>query len=74
MKVTCMPISCQFLILAIYRKSLLFQFSGLCLHMQLPNLTGDQKGRISSWKNGHILLKSVALNLSFQDEGHLCAD
>ena len=39
--------------------------------MQLPILTGVQKGRISGWKNVHTLLKSVVLKLNFQDEGHL---
>ena len=56
-----------FFILPIYRKYLFFKFLTWDLRMHLAILTGVQLGRISGWKNGHILLKSVVLKLNFED-------
>ena len=42
--------------------------------MDIPILTGVQKGHISSQKSPHILLKNLVLNLYFQHEGYLYAN
>ena len=38
--------------------------------MDIPNLTGVQKGHISDKKSPHNLLKNILLKLYFQHEGH----
>ena len=62
-----------FFILAIYRKCLLFHSFVWGLRIQLPILTGFQKGRIKKdgWRNVHILLKSVLLKLTFHNADYL---
>ena len=43
--------------LTIYHKSLLFQFLGCGIRIQIPILTEVEKARIGGWKDGHFLLK-----------------
>ena len=66
--------NCLFFILTVYRIYLLFQFF---LHLWYTythsHPSRGSKGRISGWKNCHILLKNVLLRLNFQDEGHFYA-
>lgn len=42
--------------LTIYHKSLLFQFLGCGIRIQIPILTEVEKARIGGWKDGHFLL------------------
>ena len=65
--------NCFFYIRTTYYKCLLFEFwtRGICMH--IPILTGVQKGPISGWKNGHILVKKLLLKRNFEDAGHLSA-
>ena len=44
---------CLFYILTFYHKLLLFQFLGRRICLQIPILTGVQKGHVSLWKSGH---------------------
>ena len=60
--------NCLFCILTIYRKCLLFHFLGCGIKMHIPIVTQAQKGRMSSWKYGYILLKRLLLKFNFQDE------
>ena len=63
-----------FYVLTIYRKCLIFQFLSRGMRMHIPILVGVQKGRISRWKNGYILLKKLLLKCNFEDAGHFSAD
>ena len=62
-----------FYILAIYRKCLLFQFSGVGTHMQIPILTEVQNGRLICEENYRIFkffeMKSLVCQLLL-----LCSD
>ena len=62
---------CFFYIWTIYHKCLLFESwtRGICMHISI--LIGVQKGPISGWKNGHILVKKLLLKRNFEDAGHL---
>ena len=51
-----------------------FQFWGCGIRMHICILTRVQKGRVCSWKQGHILLINVLLKINFEHEGHLYAD
>ena len=64
---------CLFYILTFYHKLLLFQFLGHRICLQIPILTGVQKGHVSLWKSGHNLLKKIILKLDFQHHGHFYA-
>ena len=51
-----------------------FQFWGCGIRMHICILTRVQKGRVCSWKQGHILLINVLLKINFEHEGHLYAN
>ena len=53
-----------------FLEMLFFQFLGCGISVQIPILTGVQKGHITDSKSGHILLKNVLLKLNFQGEGY----
>ena len=61
-------------VLTIYRKWLLSQFFDRGIWMHILILTGVQNGRRSCWKNGHILIKNVLLEVNFQDDCPLQAN
>ena len=66
--------NCLFHILTIYHRCLFFQFWCCGIRMHICILTSVQKGRIYSWKQGHILLTNVLLKINFEHEGHLYAN
>ena len=51
--------NCFFDVLNIHYKYLLFHFIDGCSRVQITIITRVQKGRISGYKNGHILLKGT---------------
>ena len=59
------------LVLIIYRKCLLSQFSSRGKGMHFVILTELQNGHISRSKNSQILIKNVLLELILQDKGPL---
>ena len=58
-------------ILTIYCKCFTFQFLSRGIRAYIYIITLIQKGHISGYKHGHILLKNVLLKLHFQHEGHV---
>ena len=50
-----------------------FQFFICGISMHIPILTGVQKGHNSGYKNGHILIKNMLLQINLQVEGKLDA-
>ena len=65
---------CLLYIFTIFRKCFLFQFFGYGIGVQILILTDFQKKRITSWKNGHNLLKNILFQLNFQDDGNVNAN
>ena len=65
--------NCLFYFVIIFRKCILYQFLSRAVRMHIPILTGNQKERISGWKNGHILLKELLLKKYFEYADHLSA-
>ena len=63
-----------FYILSFCLKCFIFHFFSCGIHTHIPILAGVQNGRISGYKNGHILLKNEPLKLHLQEEGHLHAN
>ena len=63
-----------FFVLPIYHICLLFWFLGCGIRMNIPILTGVQKGHISGWWIGQNLLKNVLLQTNFQCEARLYAN
>ena len=64
-----------FYILTIFRIFDYFQFLGCGISMYyIPILTEIENGWISSWKNGHSLLKMYFLKLNFKVQSHLDAN
>ena len=66
--------NCLFYILSFCLKCFIFHFFSCGIHTHIPILAGVQNGRISGYKNGHILLKNEPLKLHLQEEGHLHAN
>ena len=58
-------------ILTINCKCFTFQFLTRGIRAYIYIITLIQKGHISGYKHGHILLKNVLLKLHFQYEGHV---
>ena len=71
-KVIWMPIAS--LVFSVYNVNPFFFKLSCGIRMHVLILREVENGRVSDWKNGHIVLKIKLLKINFQDECHLYAN